>query len=83
MLEITEFNKDKLKNASQKLYKICLEKGEATPEYSIHNKITNQGNVYEAQCKALGLVGIGTNFAHFLVISSFILYVSIKRLISV
>ncbi|XP_020290605.1 uncharacterized protein LOC109858101 isoform X2 [Pseudomyrmex gracilis] len=59
MLEITEFNKDKLKNASQKLYKICLEKGVVTPEYSIHNKITNQGNVYEAQCKALGLVGIG------------------------
>lgn len=79
MLATIEFNKDKLKNASQKLYKICLEKGKATPEYSIHSKITNQGNMYEAQCVALGLVGIGIRIAYCFIILHPSYYGNIKR----
>lgn len=56
------FNKDKLKNTSQKLYKFCLEKGESTPEYSIRNLRTNQGFMYTAHCVALGHVEVGMLF---------------------
>ncbi|XP_067211125.1 uncharacterized protein [Linepithema humile] len=59
MLEIMAFNKGELKNASQKLYKFCLEKGESIPEYCIRNLRTNQGFMYTAQCVALGHVGVG------------------------
>ncbi|CAL1688174.1 unnamed protein product [Lasius platythorax] len=59
MLEITTFHQGELKNASQKLFKFCLEKGESTPEYSIYNLRTYQGFMYEAQCIALGHIGIG------------------------
>lgn len=68
MLEIIAFNEDKLKNASQKLYKFCLEKGESIPEYTIRKSRTNQGLMYRAQCVALGHVGIGTSFSHFVTI---------------
>lgn len=59
MLEIIALHQGKLKSASQKLYKFCLEKEETTPEYSIRNLKTTQGFMYEAQCVALGRVGIG------------------------
>ncbi|XP_071627706.1 uncharacterized protein [Temnothorax longispinosus] len=59
MLDITAFNKDELKNALQKLYKSCLEKGESIPKYTIRKTKTNQGFMYTAQCVALGRVGIG------------------------
>ncbi|XP_070170042.1 uncharacterized protein [Polyergus mexicanus] len=59
MLEIMAHHRGKLKSASQKLYKFCLEKEEITPEYSIRNLKTTQGFMYEAQCVALGRVGIG------------------------
>lgn len=62
MLEIIAFHQGELKNALQKLYKFCLEKGELTPEYSIRNLRTNQGFMYAAQCTALGHVGIGMLF---------------------
>lgn len=68
MLEITAFNKGELKNASQKLYKFCLEKGESIPEYTVRNSRTNQGFMYAAQCVALGHVEIGTLFRHFTII---------------
>lgn len=71
MLEIIAFNEDKLKNASQKLYKFCLEKGESIPEYTIRNLTTNQGFVYTAQCEALGHVGFGTLFT-FILLSNII-----------
>ncbi|XP_011874961.1 PREDICTED: uncharacterized protein LOC105565951 isoform X2 [Vollenhovia emeryi] len=58
MLQITAFNKDGL-NASQKLYKLCLEKGEPFPEYTIRNPRTHQGFMYSAECLALGRVGVG------------------------
>ncbi|KYQ54861.1 hypothetical protein ALC60_06202 [Trachymyrmex zeteki] len=48
-----------LKNASQKLYKFCLEKGESIPKYTIGNSTTHQGFTYTAQCVALGHVGVG------------------------
>lgn len=67
MLEITALNKGELKNASQKLYKFCLEKGESIPEYTIRNSKTNQGFMYTAQCVALGHVGVGTLFPHFVI----------------
>ncbi|EFN75136.1 hypothetical protein EAI_15543 [Harpegnathos saltator] len=59
MLEIIAFNQDKLKNAWQKVFKFCLERGKPAPEYTICNSTTNQGFVYTAQCMALGYVGIG------------------------
>ncbi|XP_072752787.1 uncharacterized protein [Anoplolepis gracilipes] len=59
MLEIIVFHQGELKNASQKLYKFCLEKGEPTPEYSIRKLRTTKGFMYEAECVALGRVGIG------------------------
>ncbi|XP_014468042.1 PREDICTED: uncharacterized protein LOC106741004 [Dinoponera quadriceps] len=59
MLEIMAFNRSNLKNASQKIYKFCLERGEPVPEYSIRNSRTNQGFVYMAECVALGYVGVG------------------------
>ncbi|EFN62617.1 SUMO-conjugating enzyme UBC9 [Camponotus floridanus] len=59
MLEIIALHQGELKNASQKLYKFCLEKGEPTPEYSIRNLRTTQGFMYAAQCIALGRIGIG------------------------
>ncbi|EZA49051.1 hypothetical protein X777_12654 [Ooceraea biroi] len=59
MLEIIAFNKDELKNASQKLYKFCLERGVPTPEYSIRNIKTTQGFMYVAECAALAHVGVG------------------------
>lgn len=59
MLEIIALHQGELKNASQKLYKFCLEKGEPTPEYSIRNLRTTQGFMYAAQCIALGHIGIG------------------------
>jgi len=68
MLEITALNKGELKNASQKLYKFCLEKGESIPEYTIRNSKTNQGFMYTAQCVALGHVGVGTLFPYFVII---------------
>ncbi|XP_025073277.1 uncharacterized protein LOC105423928 [Pogonomyrmex barbatus] len=67
MLEIIAFNKGDLKNASQKLYKLCLEKEEPIPEYAIRNLRTNQGFMYIARCKALGHVGKGTLLSHFVV----------------
>ncbi|XP_011701129.1 PREDICTED: uncharacterized protein LOC105457897 isoform X2 [Wasmannia auropunctata] len=59
MLEITAINKNELKNASQKLYKFCLEKGKSIPEYTIRHSRTNQGFMYTAQCVALGHVEVG------------------------
>ncbi|XP_032678319.1 uncharacterized protein LOC116847431 [Odontomachus brunneus] len=59
MLEIIAFNQGELKNASQKIYKFCLERGKPAPEYSIRNSRTNQGFVYMAQCAALGYIGVG------------------------
>ncbi|EGI63499.1 hypothetical protein G5I_08229 [Acromyrmex echinatior] len=58
MLEIIALD-GKLKNASQKLYKFCLEKGESIPKYTIGNSTTHQGFTYTAQCVALGHVGVG------------------------
>ncbi|XP_018060146.1 PREDICTED: uncharacterized protein LOC108694966 [Atta colombica] len=58
MLEIIEL-KGELKNASQKLYKFCLEKGESIPKYTIGNTTTHQGFTYTAQCAALDHVGVG------------------------
>ncbi|KYN26763.1 hypothetical protein ALC57_03804 [Trachymyrmex cornetzi] len=58
MLEIIAL-KGELKNASQKLYKFCLEKGESIPKYTIGNSTTHQGFTYTAQCVALGHVGVG------------------------
>jgi len=65
MLEIIEL-KGELKNASQKLYKFCLEKGESIPKYTIGNTTTHQGFTYTAQCAALDHVGVGMLFSHLL-----------------
>ncbi|XP_028048441.2 uncharacterized protein LOC105838570 [Monomorium pharaonis] len=59
MLEIIEFNRDELKNASQKLYKFCLEKGESIPKYTIRHSRTNRGLVHTAHCEALGHNEVG------------------------
>lgn len=59
MLEIIALHQGELKNASQKLYKHCLEKGKPTPEYSFRKLRTTQGFMYAAECVALGHVGIG------------------------
>lgn len=59
MLETIAFNRGELRNASQKLYKFCLERGMPVPEYSIRNVKTNQGFMYAAQCAALDHVGVG------------------------
>ncbi|KYN30970.1 hypothetical protein ALC56_14782 [Trachymyrmex septentrionalis] len=58
MLEIIA-REGELKNASQKIYKFCLEKGESIPTYTIGNSTTHRGFTYTAQCVALGHVGIG------------------------
>lgn len=70
MLEIIAFNKSELKNASQKLYKFCLEKGESIPEYTTRKSKTNQGFMYTAQCVALGHVEVGMLFPHFVTIEN-------------
>ncbi|XP_070513822.1 uncharacterized protein [Cardiocondyla obscurior] len=59
MLEIMAFNEDELKNASQKVYKLCLVEEESIPEYTVRTSKTNQGFMYEAECVALGYVGTG------------------------
>ncbi|KYN07632.1 hypothetical protein ALC62_01452 [Cyphomyrmex costatus] len=58
MLEIVALEGE-LKNASQKLYKLCLEKGESIPEYTTDNLMTHQGIMHTAHCAALGHVGVG------------------------
>ncbi|XP_039307498.1 uncharacterized protein LOC105199918 [Solenopsis invicta] len=59
MLEIIEVNKNELKNASQKLYTFCLEKGKPVPTYKVKQKSTPQGFTYTATCVALGLNEVG------------------------
>lgn len=71
MLETIAFNRGELRNASQKLYKFCLERGMPVPEYSIRNVKTNQGFMYAAQCAALDHVGVGTLSPHRLLSSSY------------
>lgn len=59
------FNRGQLKDASQKIYKFCLEKGEPAPEYSVQKGKTNQGFVYKAKCAALGYIGVGMSLSLF------------------
>ena len=73
MLEIIA-REGELKNASQKIYKFCLEKGESIPTYTIGNSTTHRGFTYTAQCVALGHVGIGMLFSH-------LLYIRLKKII--
>ncbi|KAH0955901.1 hypothetical protein HN011_007057 [Eciton burchellii] len=58
MLEIIGL-KDDLKNASHRLYKLCLETGQPFPEYTVRNMKTNRGFMYAAQCSSFDLIGIG------------------------